>query len=457
MTLPPSLPIPAALQSLLWIRRPTQMMDFWSRQYGSAFRLELLPFTINMFSDADAIRTIFSAKGDEMHAGYVNRVLRVLVGDSSVLLLDGPEHMRQRKLLLPSFHGERMRWYGEIMAEITRAAIAKFPTGSVFSLHPHTQQITLQIILRTVFGADEGAELTGLQRQIERLLSVAEHRLAFATMIYLSRRPELEQREPFRWLLRNRDRTDEMLYRQIAARRADPRAGERHDVLAMLMKARDEDGEPMTDRELRDELMTALAAGHETTATSLAWAVERIASNPHVLARLQAELQAAGGVNASPERIAGLPYLDATIKEVMRVRPVVPAIGRKLVEPAEIGGYSMPAGTIVGACIYLAHRDPKNYPNPEEFRPERFLGTPTDPVTWLPFGGGIRRCIGAQFATYELKIVLGVLLAHCDFELAQKSPVRAVRRAVTLVPEHGTRVRLVARRMREPAEQRISA
>jgi cytochrome P450 len=175
------------------------------------------------------------------------------------------------------------------------------------------------------------------------------------------------------------------------------------------------------------------------------------------MARLQEELQTAGGVNATPERIAALPYLDATIKEVMRLRPVVPAVGRKLVEPAVIGGYSLPAGAIVGACIYLAHRDPKNYPDPEQFRPERFLGVPTDPVTWLPFGGGIRRCIGAQFATYEMKIVLGMLLAHCDFELAQKSPVRAVRRAVTLVPEHGTRVRLVARRMREPVDQRISA
>ena len=457
MTLPPSLPVPSALQSFMWVRRPTQYMDFWARYYGTAFRLELMPFTISMFSDADSIRTIFAAKGDEMHAGYVNRILRSLVGDSSVLLLDGQEHMRQRKRLLPSFHGERMRWYGETMAEITRAAIDTFQTGSVFSIHPHTQQITLQIILRTVFGVDEGAELEGLRKQIVRLLSLADHRLAFVTMIYLARHPELEHTALFRRLLRHRDRTDVMLYRQIAARRADPRSAERKDVLATLLQARDEDGEPMTDRELRDELMTALAAGHETTATALAWSLEQILSHPDVHARLQEELHAAGGVDASPERIAALPYLDATIKEVMRLRPVVPAVGRKLVEPAVIGGYAMPAGSIVGACIYLAHRNPENYPEPEQFRPERFLGIPTDPVTWLPFGGGIRRCIGAQFALYEMKIVLGVLLAHCQFELADKSPQRPVRRAVTLVPEHGTRVRLLTRRGSASAPQRISA
>jgi cytochrome P450 len=198
----------------------------------------------------------------------------------------------------------------------------------------------------------------------------------------------------------------------------------------------------MTDRELRDELMTALAAGHETTATALAWAFERMLLHPNVYERLRDEIDAAGGVSASPDKIAALPYLDATIKEVMRLRPVVPAVGRVLQRPMTIGGYDLPKGAAVGACIYLAHRNPDVYPDPEAFKPERFLGVPTDPVTWLPFGGGIRRCIGAQFALYEMKVVLATIMAACDVELAQKGASETGRRAVTLWPIGGTRVKI---------------
>jgi cytochrome P450 len=441
MSLPPSLPLPAALQSLLWVRRPVQFMEYWSRHYGSAFRLDLRPFPLCMFSDPESIRTIFAAKSDEMYAGEVNRILRPLVGDNSVLLLDGSDHMRQRKLLLPSFHGERMRLYGETMAQITRATLAGWRRGEVISLHPYAQEITLQIILRTVFGADEGAELERLSHKLKRLLGIAEYRLAFVLMIYLATRPQLESRQPWRFMLRTREQTDALLYETIAARRADPDAAKRKDVLAMLMQARDEGGELLTDRELRDELMTALTAGHETTATALAWAFERILSHPEVYARLRAELSAAGGMGARPDQLAALPYLDATIKEVLRMRPIVPIIGRVLKEPTRLGGYDLPSGTVVGACIYLAHRNPEVYPEPNEFRPERFLGAPPDPVSWLPFGGGIRRCIGAQFAIYEMKIVLGTLLTMGEYELAQPAPAKVERRAITFFPEHGTRVR----------------
>ena len=445
MSLPPSLPLPAPLQTLFWIRRPTDFMELCQRRYGHAFQLKLLPFGFSMFSDPESIRTLFAAKVDEMHAGEVNRILRVVVGESSVLLLDGPEHMRHRKLLLPSFHGERMRFYGETMAAITRVAIASWREDEAFSLHPHTQEITLQIILRTVFGADEGEELQTLSRQIKHMLAPAEHRISLPIMIYMSTHPSLETRAPFKWLLQRREATDRLLYRQIADRRRDPGARERQDVLAMLMHARDEHGEPLTDRELRDELMTALAAGHETTATALAWAFERILSTPGVYAKLREELAAIGGESAAPEKIAALPYLDATIKEVLRLRPVIPVVGRVLREPTTLGGYELPAGTAVGACIYLAHRNPDVYPEPEAFRPERFLNAPPDPVSWLPFGGGIRRCIGAQFATYEMKIVLGTMLASCNFELAQNTPARTFRRAITFWPEGGTRVRITRR------------
>jgi cytochrome P450 len=444
MTLPPSLPIPGALQTLLWIRKPVEFMGFWSQRYGSAYRLKLMAISLNLFSDPESIRAIFASKPDDMHAGETNRVLRALVGEDSVLLLDGAAHLRRRKLLMPSFQGERMRLYGETMAEITRNEIARLRVGEVVALHPHTQEITLQVILRTVFGADEGAELTQLSVRIKRMLADAEYRIAFVILILLSARPELEKNVIFKRILTARDRADELLYQTIAERRADPGAPQRKDVLATLLQARDENGEKLTDRELRDELMTALAAGHETTATSLAWAVANLLTNPKSYAALREEIAAAGGVSATPEKLASLPYLDAVIKENLRLRPIVPVVGRMLKKPTKLGGYDLPAGSAVGACIFLAHRNPEIYPNPDSFEPERFLGVPVDPVHWLPFGGGIRRCIGAQFATYEMKVVLGTMLAHCDFALAQPTPVRTLRRAVTFFPEHGTRVKVLS-------------
>jgi cytochrome P450 len=445
VTIPPSPPLPTALQTLLWIRRPTELLQWCRDRYGAAFTLRLPPFHISLLCDPESIRAIFASKAEEMRAGEVNKVLRVLVGSSSVLVLDGPEHMRHRRLLMPSFHGERMRHYGAIMAEITRRSIATWPIDTPFALHPFTQDITLQVILRTVFGADEGAELTALSDQVKRMLAAADRPFSILPTIYMSTHPEVETRQPWRYLLRDRNRTDALLYAQIAARRAEGTAGGRKDVLSMLLQARDEDGVGMTDRELRDELMTALAAGHETTATALAWAFERILPHGEIHARLREEVRAAGGVDADPEKIAALPYLDATIKEVLRLRPIVPVVGRVLQKPCTLGGFDLPAGATVGACIYLAQRDPDVYPEPHAFRPERWLGVQPDPASWLPFGGGIRRCVGAQFALYEMKIVLATILASCDLELAQPAPARVVRRAITFWPEGGTRIRMRGR------------
>jgi len=449
--LPPGSPLPTALQTLLWIRRPTEFMQACRRRYGPTFIIRLPPSALVFLCDPDAIRAVFTAKADEMHAGEVNRIIRVLVGDNSVLLLDRAEHMRHRKLLLPSFHGERMRFYGDTMVDITRRVMATWPEGEPFSLHPHTQEITLQIILRSVFGLDEGDRLTELRDQIKRLLARAENRATTLLMFYISAHPEIEERAPWKWLLGDRNRTDRMLYRQIAERRADPDAGSRKDVLAMLLQARDDEGLGMTDVELRDELMTALAAGHETTATALAWAFERILSHPHVYERLREEVRSVG---TEPERLAGLPYLDATIKEILRLRPVLPVVGRVLKKPFSVGGFDLPEGTVVAPCIYLAQRNPDVYPEPEEFRPERFLDVQPDPYSWLPFGGGIRRCVGAAFALYEMKVVLGTILAGSDLALAQKAPARVVRRAITFWPEHGTRV--ISRKYRESRRSRAT-
>jgi cytochrome P450 len=429
------------LQLLLWMRHPVEVMQWCRRIYGPTFTLNLPAFRIALMSEPEAIRTIFSARQDEMHASQVNRILRSVVGENSVLLLDGREHMRHRKLLMPSFQGDRMRFYGETMAAVTRRVSDDWPAGVPFALQPQTQEITLEIILRTVFGADEGAELSELSSAITRLLKVGESRTALLQMIYLSRNPQVETRMPWKWLLRHRTQTDALLYRKIAARRADPRGAQRKDVLAMLLQARDENGEGMSDAELRDELMTALIAGHETTATALAWTFERLLCTPQTYERLRDEVRALGKQPAA-EKLAALPYLDATVKEALRLRPVVPVVGRILQRPYQIGGYDLPAGSAVGACIFLAQRDPAVYPEPDEFRPERFLGVQPDPASWLPFGGGIRRCVGSWFALYEMKIVLGTLLAQHNFELAQDKPSRIVRRAVTFSPAGGTRVQV---------------
>jgi cytochrome P450 len=415
-------------------------MEWTRRHYGKACTIRLPSFTLVLISDPEAIRGIFAAKPDDMHAGSFNRILRPLVGDSSVLLLDGAPHMRRRKLLLPPFHGERMRVYGETMAEITQRVVASWPTDTAFALHPHTQEITLQVILRSVFGAQEGAQLDALRQQIKALLSVTEHGGAFVPLLYLALHPEAEAKRPWKWLLRNRDRTDTMLHEQIAARRAEAARGERKDVLSLLLCARDEAGEGLCDREVRDELMTALAAGHETTATALAWAVERILAHPSVYRRLTDEVRAQGR-DPDPEWLATLPYLDATLKETLRLRPVIPLVGRVLRKPHRLAGYDLPSDTAVGASIYLAQRDPDVYLLPEAFRPERFLNGAPDAGAYLPFGGGIRRCIGMSFALYEMKIVLGTMLARCDLELAQDGPSRIVRRAITFYPQGGTRIR----------------
>lgn len=439
------------LSTLLWVRRPTELLESCHRLYGGAFTLQLPGLQVVVVSDPESIRTMFAAKPDDMHAGLFNSILRVLVGSSSVLLLDGAPHMQRRKLLMPAFHGARMRLYGQTMAEITRQQIARFPRDRAFSLHVHTQEIALQVILRTVFGAREGAQLSALSHQIKRMLKGVENPLAFMPLLYLRARPDAETRLPWRYILKDRTATDAMLYAQIAARRAEGADPSRHDVLSMLLQARDEQGEGLSDSELRDELMTALAAGHETTATSLAWAMERLFMVPEVYRNLCDEVRVLGP-DPDPERLAALPYLDAVIKEVLRLRPVVPMVGRVLRRPYTLAGYDMPAGTGVGVCVYLAHLNPEVYPEPERFRPERFLGVSPDPAHWLPFGGGIRRCVGAAFAMYEMKIVLGTLLSACDFEPAQAPPLRIIRRAITFWPEGGTRVRVRPARTSTPAQ-----
>jgi cytochrome P450/predicted unusual protein kinase regulating ubiquinone biosynthesis (AarF/ABC1/UbiB family) len=441
--LPPGPETAPLLQALRWARWPITFLDECRGRFGETFTVRLPGSPpLVLFSHPDAIKDIFTGSEDDLRAGEANVRLEPLLGSSSVLLLDGDEHMRERRLLLPPFHGERMHAYGEAMRDIADRAIDSWPVGEAFPIHGRMQAITLDVILRTVFGMDEGVALERLRAQLTELLSLAANPLALLGGLRVSQNPRaLGSR-----VQGLRAAVDEALYAQIARRRALGTDG-RSDVLSLLVDARDEDGEPMSDRALRDELVTLLVAGHETTATSLAWATSRLLAHPEVADRLRAELaEAAAEGRTSPADVARLPYLDATAKESMRLDPVVPMVGRRLARPLVIGGVSLPAGVVASPCIYLAHRRPERWPEPEAFRPERFLETRPTPYEFLPFGGGVRRCIGAAFALYEMKLVLAQVLQRVDLQAAPGYRVRVVRRAVTLAPSEGMPVVVEERR-----------
>jgi cytochrome P450 family 110 len=421
-----------------------------ARRFGDAFTVRLPGLGCGTFvfvSSPELIKEVFTGDDELLRAGEANTVLEPLVGSSSVLLLDSAPHMRQRRLLLPPFHGERMHAYGEIMRDITEASLRRWPVGGRFSLHPYMQAITLDVILRCVFGFEEGAAMRELHTLLVELFQPPP--LLLAAIPFLQRDLPLL---PFRKFLRTRERVDAELYRLIRLRREAPDLASRPDVLSLLLCARDESGAPMSDLELRDELVTMLAAGHETTATSLSWAFSRILDDAGVRARLDAELDAVVGRGPlDPEMLPKLVYVDAICKETLRLRPILPLVVRNLQRPWKLGAWELPAGVGVAPCIYLAQRRPQAWPEPDRFRPERFLDGKIEPYTWLPFGGGTRRCIGMAFALYEMKIVLATVMLRARLEL--DGAVRIVRRSTTLAPSGGTRVRFEERRQPAGAPQ----
>jgi cytochrome P450 family 135 len=441
-TLPPGPKLPAAIQMGEWIVRPIPFLERCRRKYGDFFTARFMFGNVVFVADPEVIKEVFKGDPDTFHAGEGNATpLEPVVGQHSVLLLDGPEHMRQRKLMLPSFHGERMQRYGPLMAEITEREVERWPVGHAFGLRPRTQAITLEIIMRAVFGIEDAERLERLRDRLSRLLDIGMQRTALAGIALPALRNTVGRRLWARFQ-RLRADVDEVLFDEIARRRDAPDAAERDDVMSVLLLARDEDGRPMTDQELRDELMTLLVAGHETTATTLAWAFYLLLRHPPVLARLEAEIEA----GESDE------YLQAVIKETLRVRPVIPGVIRKLTAPVELNGYELPTGTRVAPNIYLTHRRPEIYPQPERFRPERFLESSADTYSWIPFGGGIRRCLGASFATYELKVVIPTILRQVRLRAADDREESIRRRAITFVPERDARVVVEGFRERPAAE-----
>jgi cytochrome P450 family 135 len=369
-----------------------------------------------------------------LHAGEGNAPpLEPIMGRNSVLLLDEPEHMRQRKLMLPSFHGERMQRYGDLIEEITDRKIDDWPVGTPFALRLRTQSITLDVIMRAVFGIREADRLAELRSRLSPMLDLGTNQLAMVGIAFPFMRRTLGKRVWDRFV-HLRDEADALIYDEIRRRREDPSTPERDDVLSILLQARDEEGKPMTDGELRDELMTLLVAGHETTATSIAWAFDLLLHNPDKLARLTEELETGDE-----------DYLDAVIKETLRIRPVVPGVVRKLTAPIELRGYELPAGTRVAPNIYLTHTNPDVFPEPQTFLPERFLDGGADTYSWIPFGGGIRRCLGASFAMYEMKVVIPAILRRVEIDAAGPSE-HITRRAITFAPHDDARVLVTEKR-----------
>jgi cytochrome P450 len=439
MALPPGPNDNQALNLYRWMRDPFAYLDAAHARFGDAFTMRLPDFTFVVVSEPEAVKQVFAMGADEAHAGEANFVLRPFLGPWSLLLMDGAPHMRHRKMMMPAFHGERMHAYGRTMMDLAHDSIDSWPVGEPFAVHAPMQGITLGVIIRTVFGVESGPRFTRLADLLRRGLKAG----AWPGLLFPLMQKDLGPMSPWGKFRRLGDQSSAILREEIRRGRDRMTAG-RTDVLAMMLDARDDSGQPLTEDEIHDELVTLLVAGHETTATALAWALRWIVPDRSLVARLRDEIAGAGG---DPARISKLELLDATVKESLRLQPIVPFVGRIMKERTQLGPLDLPAGTAVAPCVYLVHRRTSIYPEPTSFRPERFLTFKPSPSEWLPFGGGLRRCIGAAFAMYEMKMVLAAVLPRIDARLAGE--VHLVRRGITLAPSGGMPVVLTARRSRQ--------
>ena len=423
------------VQKYRWVTRPLQTMESCARDYGDTFTLGLSKKRRTVFlTRPEDIKEVFTAPQGLYSAGKANDLLAPVVGAQSTIILDGQEHLARRRLMLPPFHGDRMYRYARTIVDVTERQLEKWPRDTPVRLRPGMQEITLEVMMRTVFGVQDDDRLRELSRRVRPVLDVSVGRL-FLLGLY---RRDFGRYSPWGQWHRIIASANELICDEIERRRDDPRLEEYDDILSLLLLARDENGEGLTINELRDELMTALLAGHETTANALSFAMERLARHPEVTRRVHEELE------QGEER-----YLEAVIKELLRVRPVLQLVARRLEHDHEVAGYHLPAGTTVAPCIYLLHRRPDLYPDPYEFRPERFLDVQPGTYSWIPFGGGVRRCLGASFALFEMKNVLITLLRQVSLEPATDRPEQMRRRATTFMPAKGARVAL--RTLEKPA------
>lgn len=435
--LPPG-PRSTLLTTIRIARTPTEAMLDYREKYGDPFFLPMGNGPVVATAQPELIKQMFANRDAEQFGPFAFEATRALIGDHSVLMMNGEAHKRERKLLNPPFHGERMRAYGEVMIEATRAAFDELQPGQEFTALDHTTRVSLEAIVRAVFGFSTRAQIERAQQAVRAALTAARPYLLFSPKTQVA---------PFglgpwaTYQKRSRE-LDELLYAQIAATQ-EQREG-REDILAMLVEARYEDGNAMADSAIRDELRTLLIAGHETTAVSLAWSLYAIHRHAEVLERVREELDALGE-DAGPAELSGLPYLNATIDETLRRYPIVEVVFRRLLRPMNFAGFELPAGVTLCPAITLVHLDPELYPDPERFDPERFMGQKPRPHQYLPFGGGNRRCIGAAFSLYESRLALATLLREYEFELLD-GELPAVRKNVVMAPKGGVRMRVKRRR-----------
>jgi cytochrome P450 family 135 len=425
--LPPGPRIPRFLQTIAFIVAGPRFLEACRRRYGGAVTLgTLFDEKFVMLFDPALVKELFQGPHDQLHAGEANALLGPVVGQRSVLLLDGSEHLRHRRLMLPHLHGQRMQRYAQMITDATDREIGSWPVGEPFPLLPSMQSLTLQVILRAVFGYEPGPRSDELSSRLRAMVDPLSRPRGLPLMMLLGRLGGERGAAAQRFEAQRRA-VDEILYDEIARRRAEPDLAERDDVFSALLLAEDEDGNRLSDPEVRDELVTLLLAGHETTATGLAWTFDLVLHSPEVLAKA---------------RLGGDEYLDAVVKESLRIRPVIPGVGRIVRgEPFRLNGYVIPPGVEINPSIRVIHRRADLYPDPAAFKPERFLADDApDTYTWLPFGGGTRRCLGARFALMEMRVVLARVLQRAALGPADPEREKTQFRAITLAPRNGTLV-----------------
>jgi cytochrome P450 len=443
-SLPPGPSYPAALQMVGFWTRPLAFLEHCRQRHGRRFTVRL-PFTppFVMLTSPEEIKQVFTAPADVLHPGSGARVLEPVVGRNSVILLDEGAHMEQRRLMLPAFHGERIERLEALVEEVTERTVASWPTDGLLRLHDRFQSLTLEIILRAVFGLDPGPRMEALRDLLGTMLRFGEKPISLLPPAPDGRLAKLAERVgPFAEFVRQQREADGLIFELVNERRRQAE-DRRDDVLSMLLDARHEDDSPMTDQELRDQLMTLLVAGHETTASTLAWTFDRLSRDPEVVERVRQD---------------GDEYVTATIQEALRCRPVLPNVApRAVVKPIEVGGWSYPVGVCLVPNAYLVHHDPEIYPDPYAFRPQRFLDAPPGTYSWIPFGGGRRRCLGASFAMLEMKIVLRQLVGERELEPVGEGFARPTRRNITITPARGCLVRLPVRAREQAPTPALSA
>lgn len=449
MTLPDGPQTPQFLRMLKLIFRPLDYLDQYSQRYGDIFKVggkKGPPFVY--VGNPEAVKQIFTADPEQFISGRGNGVLRYLLGDNSLIMLDGESHERQRRLLMPPFHGDRLRTYSQLICNITQEITDEWTMGNPFVVRPFMQEITLRVILRAVFGLDEGERFEQLRRLLNFMLDALGTPLSSTLLFFPSLRQDWGPLSPWGRFLRIKQQVRQLLYDEIRERREQGDFS-RTDILTLLLSARDEAGQPMTDEELHDELMTLLVAGHETTASALTWAFYWIHHLPEVHDKLMADLETLGD-GFDPMEMARLPYLSAICSETLRIYPIAPSTFiRILKSPMEIGGYQFEAGTALMPSIYLIHQREDIYPEPKRFKPERFLERQYSPYEYFPFGGSNRRCIGAALAQLEMKLVIATIMSRFQLGLTSNHPIKPVRRGLTLAPPAGMQMVAIAPRLQK--------